>query len=175
MPLYPERLRQAIATGPGLDHFDLWIRVDRRDYRVRHSQTQLEAMLTRLREVPRARTDRIAGVQRLSELPAAAGAVREAPRQPLYRVPLLVENRDELRRRLLQSGIRITHIYDPPLDDYAGAEFADLSPAPDAARWFAAHALPIDPRDAGRLLAALDELGIRLEPATNADLAPVEG
>ncbi|MER5838192.1 hypothetical protein ABT116_47785, partial [Streptomyces sp. NPDC002130] len=30
-------------------------------------------------------------------------------------------------------------------DGGAGAEFTDPSPAPEAARWFARHALPVDP------------------------------
>jgi len=47
------------------------------------------------------------------------------------------------------------YIYDPPLDDYAGAEFVEPSPDPTSARWFASHVLPADPLLARTLTAAL--------------------
>lgn len=43
----------------------------------------------------------------------------------------------------------------PPLDDFAGPEFVEPSPAPEAARWFAAHALPVDPLLARRMMRLL--------------------
>jgi hypothetical protein len=47
------------------------------------------------------------------------------------------------------------YVYDPPLDDYAGAELVEPSPDPSAARWFASHVLPADPLLARRITNAL--------------------
>ncbi|CAM5689254.1 UDP-4-amino-4, 6-dideoxy-N-acetyl-beta-L-altrosamine transaminase OS=Streptomyces griseorubiginosus OX=67304 GN=pseC PE=3 SV=1 [Streptomyces griseorubiginosus] len=66
----------------------------------------------------------------------------------------LVDDRDALVQRLVRHDVVSGYLYDPPLDDYAGAEFVEPSPDPSAARWFAAHALPADPLLARRNLAA---------------------
>jgi hypothetical protein len=53
----------------------------------------------------------------------------------------------------LERHIRsIGYIYDPPLDDYAGPEFAEPSPSPDVARWWASRVFPVDPLEADRFL-----------------------
>jgi hypothetical protein len=70
----------------------------------------------------------------------------------LFRVPLLVEDRGAMIARLERRILSIGYIYDPPLDDYAGPEFAEPSPAPDVARWWASRVLPIDPLEADRVL-----------------------
>jgi hypothetical protein len=58
-------------------------------------------------------------------------------------------------------GIVVGYLYDPPLDDYAGAAFTDLSPSPEGARWFARHALPVDPLRAHAVIEVLEESGVR--------------
>jgi hypothetical protein len=75
-------------------------------------------------------------------------------------VPLLVADRDAAARALARHGIVVGYLYDPPLDDYAGAAFTDPSPSPEGARWFARHALPVDPLRARSVIAALEESGV---------------
>lgn len=79
--------------------------------------------------------------------------------QPLFRVPLLVADRDAAVTALAKRRITTGYLYDPPLDVYAGDVFTDASPHPAPAAWFARHALPADPLRAGQVIAALDELG----------------
>ncbi len=75
-------------------------------------------------------------------------------------MPLLVADRDAAMRALARCGIVVGYLYDPPLDDYAGAAFTDPSPSPEGARWFARHALPVDPLRARAVIAALEESGV---------------
>lgn len=70
-------------------------------------------------------------------------------------MPLLVDDRDALVERLVGYGVVSGYLYDPPLDDYAGAEFVDPAPDPEPARWFASHVLPVDPLLARRVTKAL--------------------
>ena len=67
----------------------------------------------------------------------------------------------ELRRR----RINVYFVYDPPLDEYSGPEFSEPSLAPEAARWWGAHVLPVDPHDAERVLELLAKNQVRLTPA----------
>jgi hypothetical protein len=164
MPLRPLALRAALDTGPDLDRFDPWVRVDLHDYRMRPRPVLLERTLNHLRTLASDRVRRIEGVHALGALDAAASAVAARP-QPLFRVPLLVEQRDALVGELADRGIDIGYIYDPPLDDYAGAAFAEPSPAPAVARWWASHVLPIDPLLARPVLDALRTVPTGLRPA----------
>jgi hypothetical protein len=107
----------------------------------------------------------MAGVRRLQALPAAAPAVRLGPVQPLFRVPLLVEERDAVLAELLRRQLPVGYVYDPPLDDYAGPRFTEPSPDPEVARWWARRVLPVDPLDAGRVLGVLSSLGALDRPA----------
>ncbi|MER5834387.1 DegT/DnrJ/EryC1/StrS aminotransferase family protein, partial [Streptomyces sp. NPDC002130] len=50
----------------------------------------------------------------------------------------------------------------------AGAEFTDPSPAPEAARWFARHALPVDPLRARTVIEVLERSGAQPVPAPGA-------
>jgi hypothetical protein len=101
---------------------------------------------------------RRAGVALLAGTPWASPALRDRTAHdgplPLFRVPLLVHDRDALVQRLVRHDLVCGYIYDPPLDDYAGAEFVEPSPDPAPARWFAAHTLPADPLLARRIVAA---------------------
>lgn len=66
-----------------------------------------------------------------------------------------MHDRDALIDRLVSHGVVSGYVYDPPLDDYAGAEFVEPSPDPSAARWFASHVLPADPLVARKIARAL--------------------
>ncbi|GHH89621.1 DegT/DnrJ/EryC1/StrS family aminotransferase [Streptomyces capillispiralis] len=160
MPLRPEALARAAGPAPDLATHDPWVRVDMHTYRQESGPLRLRRIqrrLGRLDEVLRAARD---GTELLLSTrwarPPEGGAV-----QPLFRVPLLVADRDAAIAALARSGIVVGYLYDPPLDDYAGARFTDPSPAPDAARWFARHALPVDPLRARQAVEALERSGAR--------------
>jgi len=157
MPLRPDELRAAIANSD-LDRFDPWVRVDKHDYRLRQRAELLAATVERLRDPRHDRAARTAGVVTLGGLDAAAAAVVTGDPMPLFRVPLLVADRKRAAAALAASGHPLHYVYDPPLDDYAG-EFVDPSPAPEVARWWARHVLPVDPLSAERAVAALRSTG----------------
>ncbi|WP_345617228.1 DegT/DnrJ/EryC1/StrS family aminotransferase [Streptomyces ziwulingensis] len=165
MPLRPRELARA-AAAPGLKAYDPWVRVDMHDYRLRGGRFRLARVgraLDRLDEVLtacRAGTELLLST-RWAEPGHAGGPPGRAQAQPLFRVPLLVADRDAAAAALVRRGIVVGYLYDPPLDDYAGARFTDLSPAPEAARWFARHALPVDPLRARPAIEALEEAGVR--------------
>jgi hypothetical protein len=163
MELRARHLREAVAATPDLAAFDRWVRVDLHGYRRGHGRelqrtlrwrmSGLDADLSRRREGTRllGRTEWAAdGVQAAV---ARKGEDRDVP--PLFRVPLMVRDRDMLVARLERRGVVTGYVYDPPLDDFAGPEFVEPSPAPEAARWFAAHALPVDPLLARRMMRLL--------------------
>jgi dTDP-4-amino-4,6-dideoxygalactose transaminase len=155
MPLRPGDLRRALAAAPELGAFHPWVRVDRHDYRVRQPRFLLEQALRRLRALERDRERRLEGVERLRELPGVAPAACEGDPQPLFRVPILVGDRGDAIGRLERRVHGLGYVYDPPLDDYAGPEFADPSPLPGPARRWAASVLPVDPLEADAVRAAL--------------------
>ncbi|MET9551524.1 DegT/DnrJ/EryC1/StrS family aminotransferase [Streptomyces sp. NPDC006645] len=160
MELRPGELKEALADGRGLDGFDSWVRVDMHPYRRTPGRVRLrrtERLLSGLDPLLAAHR---AGTERLLASPWAApgGVVR-----PLFRVPLLVADRDAAVAALARHRITTGYLYDPPLDVYAGDVFTDASPRPEPAAWFARHALPADPLRARRVIAVLDESGA--EPA----------
>ena len=163
MALHAPRLSGSARHAPSLTAYEPWVRVDLHGFRSRHGalvRGQLELRLTLLDgDLARRR----AGVSHLSGTTWATPALRDRATHDgppsLFRVPLLVNDRDALVERLVDHGIVTGYIYDPPLDDYAGAEFAEPSPAPEAARWFASHTLPADPLTARRIAAALTKEG----------------
>ncbi|WP_426568969.1 DegT/DnrJ/EryC1/StrS family aminotransferase [Streptomyces canus] len=185
MPLRAEELARAVDAAPDLTAHDSWIRVDMHDYRLRSGPLRLGRIgrgLDRLDEVLaacRAGTElllstpwaRPAGPDGASELPAGAGP---GSVQPLFRVPLFVADRDAAIATLARRGIVVGYLYDPPLDDYAGAAFTDPSPDPAGARWFARHALPVDPLRARRVVEVLQESGVRPAEAPGG-LEPTRG
>jgi hypothetical protein len=171
MPLRPARLRSAVAAVPSLDPFDPWVRVDKRDYRLAQPRDALARTVDRLRSLEQDRRARIEGVRRLRELAAAASGAKAGESQPLFRVPLLVEDREGAGSLLEAAGHPLHYVYDPPLDDYAGDAFVEPSPAPQAARWWARHALPVDPLLAEPAFAALADGGDAVRPAAFPSLA----
>ncbi|MEU9296681.1 DegT/DnrJ/EryC1/StrS family aminotransferase [Streptomyces sp. NPDC048266] len=166
MPLRADELARALPAAPALDPFHSWVRVDMHDYRLRPGPGRLRRItrrLTRLDGVLDAHRD---GTARL--LASEYGTPGSPPAQPLFRVPLLVEDRDTAVAALARHRITTGYVYDPPLDRYAGEAFTDPSPAPEPAAWFARHALPVDPRRADQVLAVLRSARIRpthLSPA----------
>jgi dTDP-4-amino-4,6-dideoxygalactose transaminase len=152
MPLRAEELERAIAGGPAVASFHPWMRVDRHDYRVQPSAMMLERALRRLRRLDADQARRVEGVDKLRALPMVAPAVRKGDPQPLFRVPLLVEDRDALIAKLQRHILSIGYIYDPPLDDYAGPAFAEPSPAPEVARAWASHVFPANPLAAEEIM-----------------------
>jgi dTDP-4-amino-4,6-dideoxygalactose transaminase len=159
MALHTEALRAAVARGGGLAAFDPWVRVDRHDYQVRPGKGDLKRMVERLRGMDADRERRIEGVERLRrELDCVTPRAASGPALPLFRLPLLVADREAAMARLAARGVLVRYIYDPPLDDYAGPEFMVPSPAPEAGRWWVRHALPIDPLKAEEALPVLREL-----------------
>jgi DegT/DnrJ/EryC1/StrS aminotransferase family len=155
MPLRREQLSAAAPKARDLDQFDRWVRVDKHDYRLRQRADMLAGTVEQLRDTGSDRSRRIEGVVRAREIEAAAPAVSAGDPLPLWRVPLLVQNREAAAAALEAAGHIVNYVYDPPLDDYAGDLFVDPSPAPQVARWWSKHALPIDPLLAESALEAL--------------------
>ncbi|MFJ6633763.1 DegT/DnrJ/EryC1/StrS family aminotransferase [Streptomyces sp. NPDC091376] len=159
MPLRADELKQALAAAPALRPFNSWVRVDMHDYRIAPGRARLRRtgrLLDRLDDRLDAHLD---GTRRL--LASPWGAPGPGPLQPLFRVPLLVADRDAAIAALARHRITTGYLYDPPLDDYAGELFTDVSPSPEPARWFARHALPADPLKADRIITVLRESGVR--------------
>ena len=165
VPLRAPRLEQARASGD-LGRFDAWMGTAYPDYRMRQRSGYLKRTLGHLRNLERDREERIAGVRRLRALDSVAPAARAGDPRPLLRVPLLVEDRDTVALELRRRGINVFFVYAPPLDEYAGPQFCEPSPLPEAARWWAEHVLPVDPHDAERILDLVQRTQIRLSPAS---------
>ncbi|MFH9729363.1 DegT/DnrJ/EryC1/StrS family aminotransferase [Streptomyces sp. NPDC017260] len=193
MPLRPGELARAAASASGLDAHgspdargsldahDPWVRVDMHDYRLRAGRFRLGRIGRKLDGLDGVLADCRAGTELLLSTRWAKPAGWEGARnrspgaaQPLFRVPLLVADRDAAARALARRGIVVGYLYDPPLDDYAGAAFTDPSPSPEGARWFARHALPVDPLRARAAVAALEESGVRPAEAPEG-LGPIGG
>jgi dTDP-4-amino-4,6-dideoxygalactose transaminase len=155
MPLRAAELERALADGAGLGALHSWMRVDRHDYRVRPSTIMLERVLQRLRRLDADGARRVEGVERLRTLPMVAAALRTGDPQPLFRVPLLVQDRVALVAKLERRIRSVGYVFDPPLDDYAGPAFAEPSPAPDVARSWASQVFPADPLDADEVMRSL--------------------
>ncbi|MFC4531276.1 DegT/DnrJ/EryC1/StrS family aminotransferase [Sphaerisporangium dianthi] len=155
--LRPDQLDAALARGPGLPALDAWVRADLHDYRSSRGAVARWYQGRRLARLPRERAARLAGVAMLAELPTVAGAVRHQVDQPLFRVPLLVADRDGAVAALARRGVPTGYLYDPPYDDYAKG-FVEPSPDGEAARWWARHVLPVDPLYAERALPVVGSL-----------------
>lgn len=170
MPLLPERLRAELRKGSDLPAFDDWVGFDLRDYRWEQPTDKLRRTVQWLHHRDQDRERRIRGIERLLDHAAVSVAVRNAAPTALFRVPLLVEDREWAGRQLEAVNHPFTYVYAPPLDEYAGPEFVDPSPRPAVARWWARHAAPVDP-----LLAPALPASTLAHPAfTPADAAPSE-
>ncbi|MCG0062202.1 MULTISPECIES: DegT/DnrJ/EryC1/StrS family aminotransferase [Streptomyces] len=163
MELHERLLRVTTGHSPDLGAFDRWVRVDLHGYRRDHGRVLQRALRRRMSGLDADLSRRREGTRLLGGTVWAAAGVRGAVAEgvedrhvpPLFRVPLMVRDRDTLVARLERRGVVTGYVYDPPLDDFAGPEFVEPSPAPEAARWFAAHALPVDPLQARRMMRLL--------------------
>ncbi|MFH0178246.1 DegT/DnrJ/EryC1/StrS family aminotransferase [Streptomyces cacaoi] len=175
MPLRPAELARAVDAAPDLTAHDSWVRVDMHDYRLRSGPLRAGRIGRRLDHLDEVLAACRAGTELLLSTPwARPGTVRADRAQPLFRVPLFVADRDAARAALARRGIVVGYLYDPPLDDYAGAAFTDPSPDPAGARWFARHALPVDPLRARQVVEVLQESGVRPAEAPGG-LEPTRG
>ncbi|WP_369217255.1 DegT/DnrJ/EryC1/StrS family aminotransferase [Streptomyces flavofungini] len=159
MDLRPRQLARSAYRAPSLAAYESWVRVDLHGFRSRHGALVRGQLKLRMDRIDADLARRRIGVSLLGGTAWAGQALRDRSARegplPLFRVPLLVEDRDALLDRLVDHGLVCGYVYDPPLDDYAGAEFVEPSPDPGAARWFAAHTLPADPLLARRVINAL--------------------
>ncbi|MEU3747843.1 MULTISPECIES: DegT/DnrJ/EryC1/StrS family aminotransferase [Streptomyces] len=161
MPLRADELRRALPAAPALAPFHSWVRVDMHAYRLRPGSGRLRRTTRRLARLDGVLAAHRAGTARLLASEYGTPSATDEPAQPLFRVPLLVEDRDAAIAALARHRITTGYVYDPPLDSYAGEAFTDLSPAPAAAARFARHALPVDPRRADEVLGVLRAAGAR--------------
>lgn len=159
MPLRPAELRQALDAAPSLAAFHSWVRVDMHDYRIAPGRLRLRRLVHRLDRLDGRLTAHRAGTERLLATRWAPPVPADARVQPLFRVPLLVADRDAAVAALARHRVTVGYLYDPPLDVYAGEAFTDPSPAPAGAAWFARHALPVDPLRAGPVIEILTSAG----------------
>jgi DegT/DnrJ/EryC1/StrS aminotransferase family len=154
MALRVPELRAALERSPDVAAFDPWLRMDRHDYRLRSSSRVLRRALSGIHDLDDDRERRVEGVRRLRELGTVASRVLEGDPQPLFRVPLLVDDRPSVVARLERHLVGVGYIYDPPLDDYAGDEFVEPNPRRETARSWARRVFPVDPLEADAVLAA---------------------
>lgn len=171
----PPRLGDLVAalrTAPGLPAFDSWVRADLHDYRTRLGPLSQWYQVQRLCALPHRRAERIAGVRMLSRLPTVAPAVHDHLHQPLFRVPLLVADRNAAIAALERRGVATGYLYDPPYDGYLPG-FTDPSPHPEIALWWGRHVLPVDPLHAHRAMPVLERLAPAspLLPTASSDLS----
>ncbi|MEV4162700.1 DegT/DnrJ/EryC1/StrS family aminotransferase [Nonomuraea dietziae] len=150
-------LAAATAQAPSLPPFDPWVRADLHSYRTAKGPLARWYQSRRVAKVEGERPRRLQGVRSLAALPSVAEGVLDQLDQPLFRVPLLVKERDRAIAALERRGVATGYLYDPPYDDYAPS-FTQPSPSPSAARWWAGHVLPVDPVYAHRALPVLKEL-----------------
>ncbi|MBD0840517.1 DegT/DnrJ/EryC1/StrS family aminotransferase [Streptomyces sp. TRM68416] len=159
MELHAPRLSDSARSAPSLTAYEPWVRVDLHGFRTRHGSFVRGQLGLRMARLDEDLARRRAGVLLLAGTAWAPAPLHERTVHhgplPLFRVPLLVHGRDALLERLVDHGMVCGYVYDPPLDDYAGGEFVEPSPAPAAARWFASHVLPADPLLARVVVGAL--------------------
>ncbi len=156
MPYELTAVRQAQDEGGGLDRFERWVRVDNPAYRTWPLRSSLRATLKRLETFEESRRLRIAGTGKLLELGYTPAGFRVPADTALLRVPLFVQERENVVARFAERGLTAHYIYDPPLDLYAPA-LAEGLPSPRAARIWSRDVLPVDPLCADRFLALLRE------------------
>jgi len=149
---------QAQREGGGLDRFDRWVRVDNHAYRTWPRRSTQRAALRRLELFEAEREGRLAGARKLSALGLTPAAVCLPPDTALFRVPLFVREREQVRAHFARRGLALDYIYDPPLDAYA-PDLTDRRAASDGAAHWSRDVLPVDPLLADRFLAALEESG----------------
>jgi hypothetical protein len=156
MPYETTAVRQAQNEGGGLDRFDRWVRVDNHMYRTWPLRFSRRATLRRLAAFEENRRRRLAGARKLFELGLTPAGLPVSSDTALFRVPLLVREREKVRAHFAERGLALDYIYDPPLDVYAPGLTERLASPCGAAHW-SRDVLPVDPVLADRFLALLGE------------------
>ncbi|WP_181019790.1 DegT/DnrJ/EryC1/StrS family aminotransferase [Nonomuraea typhae] len=154
----------AAVTDGELPAFDRWLSVGSGGYRTAHGGVLRRFAAARQRTAERERERRVRGVRLLAGLPVTAPPVRELSDQPLFRVPLLVEERDAAIAALERRGVITTALYMPPLDEDFGP-VTEPGPTPELAAWWTRHVLPVDPLQAARALPVLRTLTSPVRPS----------
>jgi hypothetical protein len=167
MPYETTAVRQAQEEGGGLDRFDRWVRVDNHMYRTWPLRSVLRATLRRLETFEENRRLRLVGARRLLEAGLTPADLQIPPDTALFRVPLFVREREQVRARFAERGLTLDYIYDPPLDVYAPALTERLASRCSAAHW-TRDVLPVDPLLADRFLAVLEESPGLCQPSMEA-------
>jgi dTDP-4-amino-4,6-dideoxygalactose transaminase len=160
-------VRQAQHEGGGLDRFDRWIRVDNPAYRTWPLRFSQRATLRRLATFEENRRRRLAGARRLFELGLTPDGLAMPSDTALFRVPLLVRERDKVRAHFARHRLALDYIYHPPLDAYAPELTEPVAASRSAAQW-SHDVLPVDPLVADRFLALLDKSPGLCQPVTEA-------
>ena len=167
MPYETTTVRQARHAGGGLDKFDRWVRVDNHAYRTWPLRFSQRATLRRLATFEENRRRRIAGARRLLELGLTPAGLPVPSDTALFRVPLLVRDREKVRAHFARHRLALDYIYHPPLDVYAPELTEPVAASRSAAQW-SRDVLPVDPLLADRFLALLDKSPGLCRPVTEA-------
>jgi len=169
MPYDTAVVRQAQQEGGGLDRFDRWVRVDNHMYRTWPLRASLRTALQRLQAFEDNRRRRLAGARRLFELGLTPPGftLPPPPDTALFRVPLFVQERENVRAHCAERGLAIDYIYDPPLDRYA-PELTERLASPFSAAAWSRDVLPVDPLLADRFVALLGASPNLCQPAMHA-------
>ena len=146
MPVRPDELLKAIRCGL-IDSFDPWIMVDGPNYRTELPYNSESTFRVAIEDYESSLERRMDGIHDLLRLQLSPEILGERYDQPLLRVPLLVDNRDELSLKLRSLGLRTEYIYDPPLGIYAGPPFASTPYPSKSATWWSSKVLPVNPMD----------------------------
>ena len=160
-------VRQAQREGGGLDRFNRWVRVDNHAYRTWPLRFSQRATLRRLATFEENRRRRIAGARRLLELGLTPAGLPVPSDTALFRVPLLVRDREKVRAHFARHRLALDYIYHPPLDVYAPELTEPVAASRSAAQW-SRDVLPVDPLLADRFLALLDKSPGLCRPVTEA-------
>ena len=167
MPHETTAVRQGQQEGGGFDRFDRWVRVDNHMYRTWPLRSARRAALRGLEALEENRRLRLAGARRLLASGLTPADLPVPSDTALFRVPLFVRNREQVRAHFAKSGLALDYIYDPPLDVYAPALTERLASPCSAAHW-SRDVLPVDPLLAGRFLELLGESPGLCQPSMEA-------
>jgi hypothetical protein len=153
-----EQVLEASQAGPGLERFDRWVGIDNGNYRTMPPDRAITATLQQLEHFDENRRRRIEGARRLLALGLTPPDVPVPEDSALFRVPLFIRDREEVRRSFAERHFSLDYIYDPPLDVYAAPQLAEKIPSPVEAERWSRDVLPVDPIHANQFLDLLSEM-----------------
>jgi hypothetical protein len=167
MPYETTAVRRAQQEEGGLDRFDRWVRVDNHGYRTWPMRSIRRAALRGLEAFQENRRLRLAGGRKLFESGLTPAGLPMPADTALFRVPLVVREREKVRAHFAERGLVLDYIYDPPLDVYAPGLTEPLASGGSTAHW-SRDVLPVDPLLADRFLALLGESPGLCQPSMEA-------